>query len=147
MTSSSNSAPLYREAVRQTFIGYKPEPDTEEYFRTFLEQRYTLVKSDLAHRPEEKVSSHYVNSDRLALFIIAVGLLTYGRLDVLSDILDNVPPSDLPLYRLLGVFRAVLPLPATLSIRTHLDGIRDWVAEHEGYLEWDSETTKFTLRY
>ncbi|MEO1643822.1 MAG: hypothetical protein AAFR67_01450 [Chloroflexota bacterium] len=73
-----------------------------------------------------------------------MGLLTYGHLDVIPDILENIPPRIASVSRLAKLVKVVLStfeLDGSLSIDAPLevDEIKAWYEQHKDELVWDED--------
>ena len=71
--------------------------------------------------------------------------MTFGRLDVVPDILNNIPASG-RVRRLANVVIFTLPLPKNWSTHDDSKEIIEWVKKHQDKLVWNEETLKFELR-
>lgn len=139
MSTFSKPSLLYRSAARQAFFGYHAPSgvDPDDYFRYFLEERYREAKTEPALPKVDMTST------RLDLFVIAAGLLTYGRLDVFEDILDNIPPDRVKIRRLAYSLKILLPLPDALDPVEQSEAVKQWIRENSQHLKWDEEEGRF----
>ena len=87
--------------------------------------------------------------DRFARYIFASGLLAYGRLDMVDEILDAAPAamqwgSGKVVFLGSNAIRALLPIPELLrgaaSWYSHVDviGVRKWLHQNRDALRWDA---------
>lgn len=87
--------------------------------------------------------------DRFARYIFASGLLAYGRLEMVDEILEAIPAvtlwgSDKAVFLGSNAIRALLPIPEELrgeaSWYSHVDviGVRKWLHQHRDELRWDA---------
>jgi len=94
--------------------------------------------------------------DKLGRYILATGLLSYGRLDAAEIILSNIPSQgDDPEGKLLffgsDALRDLLPLPEELrgtvgwSSHVPVKSVRRWLHQHHDKLSWDEERGRFLL--
>lgn len=89
---------------------------------------------------------------QLTMFVAAVGLFAFGRLDVVFDILELWPaqPPDKPRINARSAIRAVaelLPLPRHLDpmkVDDHAS-IRGWVSDHRSQLRWSEVDGRYRL--
>jgi hypothetical protein len=72
-------------------------------------------------------------------------LLTYGRLDVVEGILDNIP-SLRSLRSLLAGVMAILPIPKLLDSGANPEAVKQWLREDRAKLEWVEEKGVFILK-
>lgn len=128
---------FYRNLVEEWCIHYdKNDTSLLEYLdRAFQDSKRELV--------ERKADNQQSTSIRNALFVLGVGLLTYGKIDVLQDILDNIPTEG-KVKRLANIINVVLPLPEELD-SSHTSQILDWVSKQKDNLVWDDTSLKFDL--
>jgi hypothetical protein len=151
MSEELNLAEKYRKMVHagSTFYDRYDRPlgrETEELasFRIALEQAYMRGKEYLrlsvSQEDEESIAS-----DRSGLLLIGVGLLTYGRLDVVEDILNGIPTAPQNMRHLAGSIKDLLPLPRTLDPFENPEEVKNWVQLHEARLRWSEESGKFLL--
>ena len=75
----------YRIAVRELCIHYD---ETETSFFEYLKAGYNLSKEQLANYEIEEVTRTAI---RNGIFVFAVGLLTYGQIEILPDVLVVTP--------------------------------------------------------
>jgi hypothetical protein len=143
---SSGFAPAeyFRKAVRDLSLVFDPPRNEawEPHFLLFLEQKWQEERKRLMGLENAGIPARQIDDIRLALFLFAVGLTTYGRLDVVPFMLRNVPSVG-NLARLAQVAKAVLPLPENFVHSRDWGAIADWVEAHQETLEWDSEAEKF----
>jgi len=97
--------------------------------------------------------------DKLTRAILEAGLLSYGRLDLVESILENMPEHDpkrpgamtgicvaLPAM----VLRNVLPLPPDIGggwrrlMNKHQ--VREWFYQHRDRLQWVAADERFVLK-
>ena len=78
--------------------------------------------------------------------MLALALLTYGHLDAVEDILNNIPSS--PKARIRSSVKALkvfLPLPDDLDPLSNSEGVRTWFSQHRELLQWDVGKGIFVL--
>lgn len=116
---------------------------------TALRERYEYFKqlpSDSFFDPEVYLSFAWA----------ALGLMTYGKVDIIEDIIRNLPPSPesrlddgLKQKQLTLFLIETLPLPNyinTISIRDEKAEVLEWFNEHKKYLVWDNDKKVFVLQ-
>jgi len=126
----------WRRMIREGGMrAYQPAAgaDVETDFRRFLERELDRSLRELSTNTE---------AARVALFVLAVALLTYGRLDMVELILSNAPPPDTHLSAFSSALRELLPLPKEIDPR-HVQHVRDWLAEHRQTLRWNDDAGRF----
>lgn len=129
---------FYRNIVEDWCIHHDEDSTT---LLEYLEEVFQVNKKKLTEHTVEAESSASIRS---TLFVVGVGLLTYGRLDVLRDVLDNIPVEG-RVKRLANVVKTLLPLPERLGL-VDPSQILDWVANQKENLVWDDNSLKFVYR-
>lgn len=89
---------------------------------------------------------------QLTMFVAAVGLFAFGRLDVASDVLELLPP-QLPGKPRINARIAVRVLSNLLPLPAHLDPmilddhatIRAWIENHRSRLRWSETDGRYQL--
>jgi hypothetical protein len=142
MQESVPAAKAYRDGVQTVTRAFQPSGDGNEdtEFYNFLDNLYVNEKSR-----EETIAEDARKEANLAVFVSAVGLFAYGRLDVVEDILNNIP-SPRNLRRLAWVLNALLPMPRSLDPLTDIEAVRSWVTANRDELLWDRNEEKFAFR-
>lgn len=135
---------FYRNAVRQIITQYSTPADADPDidFRKYLESNYIEVKKRFTHFEEYGLSKSDLKVVRVELFVLATGLLTFGRLDVAEDILDCIPSSG-SVRRLTLALKAMLPLPEDLDPMKESDLVREWVRANAQNLKWNEQMGRF----
>lgn len=147
MIKNTSPARHFRKSIRSEFRRYQepPNSDTDTAFREYLESEYESAKSRLSNLLSKGASELVVKGERNGLFVISVGLFTFGRLDVAEDILDNIPGGRVPANHLAGVLNRLLPLPADFSPRENPAAIREWLKVKRSRLKWDESLERYIL--
>jgi hypothetical protein len=117
-------------------------PEKEEHMRRLAEEDYEKEKNN-SPTIQDRSEGHF----NYALLITAGVLLTYGRLDVIDHILDNLPqPNSLSRFRVIAaVVKDLLPLPQDLKPIENRELVRQWIRDHEDRLVWDDDQGRFLL--
>ncbi|GAB5492504.1 MAG: hypothetical protein Phog2KO_27190 [Phototrophicaceae bacterium] len=98
---------------------------------------------------EDQIQGRYAVSYYLAIF--AIGILSYGYLEMVESFIEYLPTRDQfslrrPVSGLLGM---ILPLPPDLRdefyLPYNLEELRAWYDEHKDKLIWDEENSKFYI--
>jgi hypothetical protein len=143
-------ASFFREAVRQLCARYEAPQNRDaesqyEAFRVFLEQSYQTA----IQRYEQSIANNdtegRIRANQLGRFMLAVGLLTYGRVDVVEDILDNMPLPEATIGRLAWVLKGLMPMPEDLDPLKDIEAVRKWVLENKSRLKWDERSEKYVF--
>lgn len=146
METKVQAARFYRNMVRQICEMYAPIPaidDNARFFR-YLEQRYDNAKRRIQNLLDKHAEVSEIDLERHALFVFAAGLLTYGRVDVVDDILAHIPPSG-HVRRLAWTVSTLMPMPTELDPLDNLDDATAWIQENRTRLNWNVKEEKFTL--
>ena len=116
----------WRNVIRGGF--FRPPTDDQEFF-------------DLCTK------GHAEAKRGLDVYIMALALLTYGRLDVVDDVLENMPPDRHPANRgLAGAVNQLIPaIPSTLRAGTSPQEVLAWIRANESHLRWDEDAGHFVL--
>ena len=127
--------------------GLQPEEDPQEFFRQRCEHAYAQGIADLDLLLHQGASEESIHSSRLCIFLAACGLLTFGRLDVIEDILNNVPISLVPVSHFVNCVRHTLPVPPELKGVWSRDfaAFRTWFQTHRERLIWSEGQGRFLL--
>jgi len=146
-----NIARFYREATRHVCLRYRSMVETsvddDSRFLEYLEQRYQEEKEHLACLLQDGMPKEQEPLARLGLLILAVGLFTYGHLDVVEDILDSVPPQYLRVGRLAWSLNGMLPLPASIGDAQLVpERVREWFRQYRDSLVWSEDQGLFKLQ-
>jgi hypothetical protein len=141
MTKSTNFASLYREKVWDRFYPYHPFNDAVDQaeFRLVLERVYKDAKENL-RSPNDSTT---YNSKYL--FLSAIGLLAYGVLSSVSDILDNMRLVPEDCHQMAGVINFILPLPEGMNVFNNPDATKIWVARNRNNLQFREGEGMFIL--
>ena len=146
-----NIARFYREATRHVCLRYRSMVETsvddDSRFLEYLEQRYQEEKEHLACLLQDGMPKEQEPLARLGLLILAVGLFSYGHLDVVEDILDSVPPQYLRVGRLAWSLNGMLPLPASIGDAQLVpERVREWFRQYRDSLVWSEDQGLFKLQ-
>jgi hypothetical protein len=144
MANDYHPGQFYREAVRKICTQYCPPPDTDPdtEFRKYLERHYEEEKERFTNLVDQGVSESELAVVRNGLFVLAVGLLAFGRLDVAEDVLSNIPSSG-SVRRLVLAFRAMMPLPENLDPIKEPEQFRAWLQANETTLRWNEQIGRY----
>jgi hypothetical protein len=85
----------------------------------------------------------YPTAQGMARFVMAVALLTFGHVDVVDEILANLPPVGHPARILARSVDALLPTNGD-TLRDP-DAVRAWFVEHRDRLSWNEQRGQFDL--
>ena len=145
MSANISQARRYREMVRFEFKRCPPATDSnpDEAFRIHLETLYKEEKKLLSLLVDENASEAEIRNREVGLFLIGVGLFTYGRLDVAGDILTGIPEGRGQINRLTWVLNVLLPLPDKLDALTQPDLVGKWLKLNSDRLTWDENSETY----
>jgi hypothetical protein len=138
----------WRRIVKASLRAYHPEPgrDPEEDFRVYIERSYQFEKGRLALLANRS-STDRACAER-AVYRLAVALLTYGRLEMVEDIVKLLPGDRDPSRMLARSLHALLPLGADLDVyTTRAAAVLDWLAQNTRRLRWNETAGRFELAF
>ena len=127
-----NNSRTYRKSVYSCYI-------FKDIDFSFDDQRFYDYLSTLYR--EEKAKK---KSDDLYLFILSVGVFSFGDLNAYEDILDNIPNEPYPPRHLASCLNTLLPLPRSFEFN-EADDIRKWIRRKSKYLRWDKVEERYYL--
>ncbi|MFF7933678.1 hypothetical protein [Streptomyces sp. NPDC007940] len=78
-------------------------------------------------------------------FVFSVALFAYGELDVLDDVLDNVPSAGHPARVLARIVGELIPA-ADGDVFVDLTTLRAWVQREREFLRWSEESGFYELQ-
>ena len=111
-----------------------------QQFETFLAKFHLhLVKSG------GNVAASLPTEWKLMLFTASIGLVTFGRKDVIPFILQDMAQIE-RLASLTSIVLKLLPLPEHLQDLNKKTEILDWLEIHYDQLTWDEEKEGFYLK-
>jgi hypothetical protein len=130
--------------------------EQEDEFHLLVKQYYSeeKIKLDAYLKQHHLTHQEYAEQNRrnrwfsYAILLPAFALLTFGQLDVIDDVLDNVAPenSSIGHFRfLIAVLRELFPLPEQLNPLQDPEAVRQWIHQHEEYLHFDADAGRFVL--
>jgi hypothetical protein len=136
-----NPARFWRDTLAAYYLRTNtPPPGThpDDHFCALVDTTFTDARRGLQSRnPKIRAAAS------VAIYVSGLALLTYGRLDVLPDVLAHVPPETSPLRALVSSVSSLLPLPQWLSPRTDPSAVAAWVEAHAEDLCWSEEDGRF----
>lgn len=86
---------------------------------------------------------HFPAAAGLERFVLAVGLLSFGRLDVVDAILEDLPAVGHPARMLARSVDDIMPTGT--NVLADPVATRRWFIEHRELLAWDEENGRFKL--
>lgn len=81
---------------------------------------------------------------RTSLYVFAVGLITYGRLDVVPFLFAHIPQIG-KLPQGARIVLELLPVPPDLYQQGGWEAVAQWVEARAHLLRWDSAQEQFVL--
>lgn len=117
-------------------ILYHPPPGASEADsdRAFYEHIRSALKSTERDTGQAK---------GVGIYILSIAMLTFGRLDAVPGILDNIPSQNMPTYGLSAVLHDILPVPQNLRDNWKL--VAEWFEHHKHELRWSENAGRFEL--
>ncbi|MEM7715885.1 MAG: hypothetical protein AAF349_20310 [Cyanobacteria bacterium P01_A01_bin.68] len=147
MSSDVSQAKRYREMVRTTLWRYTSPPNSnpDTALRIHLESLYEEGKNKISCLVNENASDSIIRREKVGLFVISVGLFTFGQLDVAEDILSGIPGGKGSIRRFTWVLKVLLPLPKELDVLEQPDVVNEWLKLKRSKLRWDGSSEKYIL--
>ena len=118
---------------------------TDDDLYKIYDSEYEKQKSRILQAITEGKSEDVIASHNLFLFIMAVGLFAFGRLDVYQDILNNIPHDLVRWKGLSYVITRLLTTPTYLDPLENSTEIAKWIKAKESKLKWDESLEKYIL--
>lgn len=145
--SSKKPAKNYINIVRDFFMLYVEPPNEpwQPHFHAHLEKMWLNMNSQLIELEGANGHPKAIESTRIALYVIAVGLVAYGHLNMIPFMLRNIPTVG-KMARLARVALELLPLPLDIRYARDWEQVAKWVEEHENELEWEPDAEKFRIK-
>ncbi len=119
--------------VRDICANYHPPPPLGENDAEF----YSYVRSHYLQAKE--------SGERTELFVFAAGLLTYGEIEMVDDILDNIPSGKGHIRRFAWTVNVLFPAPKELDALENAPGLKRWFHENRDTFYWDEQ--EFIFRW
>jgi len=98
-----------------------------------------IMKTYVANASSE---AHIISGIRTDLFEDAVGLVAFGHLMAVHEVVDNLPHVRL---RQLAKCLYLLPLPDTLNPLENPEEFIAWFNQNSDQIRWDQETEKYVF--
>jgi len=134
---------MWRKAAKG-FSGLVTTPD-EKLEQGFID-RYKELKNKMLFEP---------NRWKRRLSWLAIGLMTYGHLSAIEDVLESIPKPkgshEGPRTSYIApILIDLLPIPNSLTdgyyIRENPEELRKWYEKHKENLIWDKDQNRFVLQ-
>lgn len=140
MSASSKSAEIHRKYIHDTLVSmgrYEPlDGATENDFHAHLLIRYRQLKMEL-----RDVDLYQHRAQWVELYYYAVGLLTFGHLSVVEDIVGAVIMKE----QRRATIMDMLPAPDDVNTYFWAQEFLIWFRVHRSRLVWDSEKSEFVM--
>ncbi len=91
---------------------------------------------------EETLARARRENEPLAVFVAAIGLVTYGRIDVAAEALRNAPPA-MPAAYLVHALRALIPFPAGIDPFRDRRAALEWLEANTPGLTFDESKQRY----
>lgn len=110
-------------------------PADDREFYDYIVSQYATERERLADTVARAAPASEVAGARTSVYILALALVTYGRLDVIADVLDNMLPPAHPTNRALAhEIKALIPIPPHLHAGTSPSETLEWIRAHASRL-------------
>jgi hypothetical protein len=130
-----NPAKEYRRAIGSLLV--YPSDNEDELHEHFKRAYQELKEGYEIDRARGGLFTTDTN-----LFIYGIGLLAYGHLEVIEDVLENLPDGRNNARTLVSAIPALLPIPYHPF---DAKKTREWFQAHRDHLVWSEEHGKFLL--
>ena len=126
--------------------------DPYTYLLQTFDLEYNKSKQEMQSWREQagkrKLSKHEQEQQLICsrgIYLASVALLSFGRMEVVEDILPNAPPGEYPIRHYLSILRDLFPLPADLKTPPQYAwaDIVAWVLQNRELLGWSEEEGRF----
>ncbi len=134
-------ASTYRINVWDKFYPYHPfdyAVDQAE-FRLTLENIYAEAKEKLKSTDNESARN------RKYLYLSAIGLLAYGFINTVPDIIENHSLVDKDYNWLASILNFIFPIPKGMNIFNDPDDFKRWMQENSANLYYKESAGKFAF--
>lgn len=134
---------FYRDIVQELCVHFNPgESGSEDEFYSYLDACYKADSQALAAAGIDSEAPRSVSDVKNGVFVFAVGLFTFGRLDVVEDIIKRMPSSG-QVRGLEYVINVLLPLPDNLDPIMQPDTFHRWLTRNAERLIWNKNKGLF----
>ncbi|HEU4321864.1 MAG TPA: hypothetical protein VFS21_01830 [Roseiflexaceae bacterium] len=116
----------------------------EPAFQQYLADQWQENQAALDNAVATNATAGTIRDLRTSLYVFAVGLVTFGRLDVVPFLLAHIPQIG-KLPQGARVVLELLPVPSDLYQQGGWEAVGQWVKAHTPLLRWDSEQERFVL--
>ncbi|MCA0457097.1 MAG: hypothetical protein LCI00_24210 [Chloroflexi bacterium] len=133
-------ASTYRIQVWNEFYPYHPFDYAVDQlaFRDMLENAYEAAKEKLR-------SSNNENTTRKYLFLSAIGLLAYGFLNTVPDIVESGSLVNKDYRWLISILNFIFPTPKGMNVFNDPDDFKIWLQANSSNLYFKESAGKFTF--
>ena len=117
----------------------------EAAFQQYLTGQWQELQSALSDAMASNATPRVIQDLRISLYVFAVGLVTYGRIDVIPFLIQNIPAIG-KLPQGARVVLELLPIPASVHQQGGWEAVAQWVEANAASLRWDSEQERFVFQ-
>jgi hypothetical protein len=130
--------------------------EQEDEFHLLVKQYYSeeKIKLDAYLKQHHLTHQEYAEQNRQEgrfspnMLVPAFALLTFGQIDVIDAMLDNVPRPNSAISHFgicIAALKHLFPLPEQLNPLQDPEAVRQWIHHHEEYLHFDADAGRFVL--
>ena len=112
--------------------------DPEELLQ-YLQREYAALKRLQTTQSDAEFAQNYKD----ALFVIAMGLLAFGKLDAVDDAISSVTRHGKYMDRLANLLPVLLPYPRELDVERDNDAIQEWFRQNYPSVRWNETLERF----
>ena len=140
MTKESQIYEYRNELCEMGFWCHEKDPNLDRLWSAYYE-----YKQDLSQLISQSESESIIRGTKGVLCLAALGLLTFGNLNVVEDVLDNIEAFAKTPARYYVLLAELLPLPQEMFPRGKMDAVRGWMSQNKEVLSWDEQKERFDL--
>jgi hypothetical protein len=145
----------HRDTIRVALYATEITPgaydDMDQQLHDRLVQQYRQLQPRLRDVGSSVAPDTEQHATLINLALTAIGLLTFGHLEVLATLgtlIPLLPRASLrnrPYSFILGSVRAILPLPRALDVYREPEVVVIWLRAHHTRLQWDETERTYHL--
>lgn len=116
-------------------------------FPVWVVRRYRSLRFwKKPRKRKSQFTSLKAETDGNALFFLAAGLLSFGKIDVAGDLIDYLPPGRAGIRQLALALVALFPVPEHFDPLQDPEPIKKWLRQNRDQLDWNPNEGQFVWR-
>lgn len=147
MSNLNNPALYWRETIISLIeqMELKKPDNPVEYYKQYAEKDFEEARESLSQQLKHSESNDQIEMDRSGVYLSGILLLTYGRLDVVPEIINNRKRGRHPQWVLIRSVEQIIPLPAHLDLFSDPQSTINWIENHQDRLQWNETEGRFKM--